>query len=176
MNSRAPEQDHPVGWDESDLACAEEESGAAAAVEAHAPEEAPEGLSDATQLYLHEIGMKRLFTPDEELRHARRVAAGDFASRQKMIEHNLRLVVSVAKAYLNRGMPFLDLIEEGNLGLIHAPEKFDPERGFFPPTRSGGSARTSSAPRTSRAPSARRHDQGFSTVAREAAPRGARGA
>jgi RNA polymerase nonessential primary-like sigma factor len=129
VSSHAPEQDR-VGWDESDLACAEEESAAAAAVEAHAAGEAPERLSDATQLYLHEIGMKRLFTPDEELRHARRVAAGDFASRQKMIEHNLRLVVSVAKAYLNRGMPFLDLIEEGNLGLIHALEKFDPERGF----------------------------------------------
>ena len=129
MSSRAPEQD-PVGWDESDLACAEEESAAAAAVEVRPAEEAPDGLSDATQLYLHEIGMKRLFTPDEELRCARRVAAGDFASRQKMIEHNLRLVVNVAKAYLNRGMPFLDLIEEGNLGLIHALEKFDPERGF----------------------------------------------
>jgi RNA polymerase nonessential primary-like sigma factor len=97
-----------------------------------APEDAPEAeaLSDATQLYLHQIGLKRLFSPEEELRYARRAAAGDFAARQKMIEHNLRLVVNVAKAYLNRGMPLLDLVEEGNLGLMHALEKFDPERGF----------------------------------------------
>jgi len=89
-----------------------------------------EALSDATQLYLHQIGLNRLFSPEEELHHARRAAAGDFGARQKMIEHNLRLVVNVAKAYLNRGMPLLDLVEEGNLGLMHALEKFDPERGF----------------------------------------------
>jgi len=87
-------------------------------------------LSDATQLYLHQIGLNRLFTPEEELRFARRAAAGNFAARQKMIEHNLRLVVNVAKGYLNRGMPLLDLVEEGNLGLMHALDKFDPERGF----------------------------------------------
>jgi len=94
----------------------------------NAPE--PEALSDATQLYLHQIGLKRLLTPHEELWFARRAAAGDFAARQKMIEHNLRLVVNVAKAYLYRGMPLLDLVEEGNIGLMHALEKFDPERGF----------------------------------------------
>ena len=71
-----------------------------------------------------------MLTHEEELRFARGAAAGEFAARQKMIEHNLRLVVNVAKAYLNRGMPLLDLVEEGNLGLIHALEKFDPERGF----------------------------------------------
>ncbi len=87
-------------------------------------------LSDTTQLYLHQIGLNRLFTPEEELRFARRAAAGNFAARQKMIEHNLRLVVNVAKGYLNRGMPLLDLVEEGNLGLMHALDKFDPERGF----------------------------------------------
>jgi len=87
-------------------------------------------LSDATQIYLHHIGLNRLFTPVEELHHARLAAAGDFGARQKMIEHNLRLVVNVAKQYLNRGMPLLDLIEEGNLGLMHALDKFDPERGF----------------------------------------------
>src|SRR4029077_15988291 len=81
-------------------------------------------------LYLHQIGLNRLFSQEEELRFARRAAAGDFDARQKMIEHNLRLVVNIAKAYLNRGMPLLDLIEEGNLGLMHALEKFDPERGF----------------------------------------------
>jgi len=89
-----------------------------------------ETLSDATQLYLHQIGLNRLFSQEEELLFARRACAGDFAARQKMIEHNLRLVVNVAKAYLNRGMPLLDLVEEGNLGLMHALEKFDPERGF----------------------------------------------
>ncbi len=87
-------------------------------------------LEDVTQLYLNEIGAKPLLTPAEEVATARLVCAGDFAARQKMIEHNLRLVVNIAKHYLNRGIPLLDLIEEGNLGLIHALEKFDPERGF----------------------------------------------
>ena len=87
-------------------------------------------LEDVTQLYLNEIGAKPLLTPDDEVATARRVRTGDFQARQKMIEHNLRLVVNIAKHYLNRGIPLLDLIEEGNLGLIHALEKFDPERGF----------------------------------------------
>jgi RNA polymerase nonessential primary-like sigma factor len=87
-------------------------------------------LEDVTQRYLNEIGAKPLLTPEEELSTTRLVKAGDFPARQKMIEHNLRLVVSIAKHYLNRGIPLLDLIEEGNLGLIHALEKFDPERGF----------------------------------------------
>ena len=87
-------------------------------------------LEDVTQLYLNEIGAKPLLTPEDELATARRVRAGDFQARQKMIEHNLRLVVNIAKHYLNRGIPLLDLVEEGNLGLIHALDKFDPERGF----------------------------------------------
>ena len=98
------------------------------AVEAAVPDVEP--LSDSTQAYLHQIGLKALLTPEEELLNARLVAKGDFAARQKMIEHNLRLVVNIAKQYLNRGVPLLDLIEEGNLGLMHALEKFDPERGF----------------------------------------------
>ena len=77
-------------------------------------------LEDVTQLYLNEIGAKPLLTPDEELATTRQVRAGDFLARQKMIEHNLRLVVNIAKHYLHRGIPLLDLIEEGNLGLIHA--------------------------------------------------------
>jgi len=89
-----------------------------------------EALSDVTQIYLHEIGLNPLFSPDEELHYARRAAQGDFAARQKMIERNLRLVVNIAKHYLNRNVPLLDLVEEGNLGLMHALEKFDPERGF----------------------------------------------
>ena len=87
-------------------------------------------LNDVTQHYLNEIGAKPLFTPAEEYDWACRAKAGEFVARQKMIEHNLRLVVNIAKHYLNRGIPLLDLIEEGNLGLIHAIEKFDPERGF----------------------------------------------
>ncbi|MBS0369895.1 MAG: RNA polymerase sigma factor RpoS [Proteobacteria bacterium] len=89
-----------------------------------------EFLGDVTQLYLNEIGANPLLTADEELSLSRRVRQGDFVARQTMIERNLRLVVNIAKHYLNRGIPLLDLVEEGNLGLIHALEKFDPERGF----------------------------------------------
>lgn len=86
--------------------------------------------ADVTQIYLNEIGQNALLTPDEERRLSRLMKQGDFESRQRMIECNLRLVVNIAKHYVNRGMALLDLIEEGNLGLIHALEKFDPERGF----------------------------------------------
>lgn len=89
-----------------------------------------EFLGDVTQLYLNEIGVNPLLTAEEELMLARQVREGVFAARQTMIERNLRLVVNIAKHYLNRGIPLLDLVEEGNLGLIHALEKFDPERGF----------------------------------------------
>ncbi len=85
---------------------------------------------DVTQLYLNDIGQSALLTPEQEVALARRTRAGDFEARQKMIEHNLRLVVNIAKHYANRGLALLDLVEEGNLGLIHALEKFDPERGF----------------------------------------------
>ena len=84
----------------------------------------------ATQLYLSEIGVARLLTAGEEVALARRVRTGDEAARQRMIEANLRLVVSIARRYRHRELPLLDLIEEGNLGLIHAVKKFDPERGF----------------------------------------------
>lgn len=89
-----------------------------------------ESTGDVTQIYLNDIGQNALLKPDEERRLARLVVEGDFAARQKMIEHNLRLVVNIAKHYINRGMALLDLIEEGNIGLMHALEKFDPERGF----------------------------------------------
>jgi RNA polymerase nonessential primary-like sigma factor len=86
--------------------------------------------ADTLQTYLREIRRAPLFTPDEEFATAVRARAGDFAARQQMIERNLRLVVSIAKNYLGRGLPLTDLIEEGNLGLMHATAKFEPERGF----------------------------------------------
>jgi len=85
---------------------------------------------DVTRLYLSEIGISPLLSADEEKRFARLAQDGDESARHRMIESNLRLVVKIARRYINRGLPFLDLIEEGNLGLIHAVEKFDPERGF----------------------------------------------
>ena len=88
------------------------------------------GIGDATEMYLAEIGDSVLLTAADEVRLARRVQRGDAAARHKMVESNLRLVVKIARRYLNRGLPLLDLIEEGNLGLIRAVEKFDPERGF----------------------------------------------
>eukprot|EP01096_Ripella_sp_DP13-Kostka_P013939 TRINITY_DN6169_c0_g1_i1.p1 TRINITY_DN6169_c0_g1~~TRINITY_DN6169_c0_g1_i1.p1 ORF type:complete len:342 (+),score=-32.72 TRINITY_DN6169_c0_g1_i1:523-1548(+) len=90
---------------------------------------ATQRVLDATQLYLGEIGYSPLLTA-EEVYFARRALRGDVASRRRMIESNLRLVVKIARRYGNRGLALLDLIEEGNLGLIRAVEKFDPERGF----------------------------------------------
>lgn len=85
---------------------------------------------DATQIYLSEIGFSPLLTAEEEVFYSRRALRGDIASRQRMIESNLRLVVKISRRYNNRGLALLDLIEEGNLGLIRAVEKFDPEKGF----------------------------------------------
>ncbi|SDU28700.1 RNA polymerase sigma factor RpoS [Geopseudomonas guangdongensis] len=85
---------------------------------------------DATQLYLNEIGFSPLLTPQEEVHFARMARRGEEAGRKRMIESNLRLVVKISRRYVNRGLTLLDLIEEGNLGLIRAVEKFDPERGF----------------------------------------------
>jgi RNA polymerase nonessential primary-like sigma factor len=87
-------------------------------------------LTDVTQLYFNEIGNNALLTPKEEAELTRRVKQDDFGARQKMIECNLRLVVNIAKHYTNHGVALLDLIEEGNMGMMHALEKFDPERGF----------------------------------------------
>ncbi|MGQ9684900.1 MAG: RNA polymerase sigma factor RpoS [Thiobacillaceae bacterium] len=87
-------------------------------------------LHDVTQLYLNEIGRESLLTPQQERELAGRMRQGDFEARQQMIQHNLRLVVNIAKHYTNRGLSLLDLIEEGNLGLMHALDKFEPERGF----------------------------------------------
>jgi len=91
---------------------------------------AAELSTDTTQHYLNQIGTRPLLTVGEEVHFATLAKQGNFEARQKMIEHNLRLVVSIAKHYINRGVALLDLIEEGNLGLMRAIDKFEPERGF----------------------------------------------
>jgi len=85
---------------------------------------------DATHIYLSEIGFSPLLTAEEEVYYARKVRKGDQGARKRMIESNLRLVVKIARRYMHRGLALLDLIEEGNLGLMRAVEKFDPEKGF----------------------------------------------
>jgi RNA polymerase primary sigma factor len=85
---------------------------------------------DSVQLYLRSIGRIKLLSASEEIELARRIGKGDEIAKKRLVQANLRLVVSVAKKYQGRGLPFLDLIQEGNLGLIRASEKFDPERGY----------------------------------------------
>lgn len=89
-----------------------------------------EHQTDPTQIYLQEIGFSPLLNAEEEIHYGRLAKKGDATARKRMIESNLRLVVKIARHYYNRGMEFSDLIEEGNLGLLRAVEKFDPERGF----------------------------------------------
>ena len=96
----------------------------------YTPMAVPDAELDATRLYLGEIGFSPLLTAEEEVYYARLALKGVEAARKRMIESNLRLVVKIARRYLHRGLQLLDLIEEGNLGLIRAVEKFDPERGF----------------------------------------------
>lgn len=97
----------------------------------HATKEQPAFKQlDVTQIYLNEIGYSPLLSAEEEVKYAREAIKGIEASRERMIVSNLRLVVKIARRYNHRGMALLDLIEEGNLGLIRAVEKFDPERGF----------------------------------------------
>lgn len=98
--------------------------------ESYTPGSVPDSQLDATRLYLSEIGFSPLLSAEEEVYYARLAQKGEQSGRQRMIESNLRLVVKIARRYLNRGLTLLDLIEEGNLGLIRAVEKFDPERGF----------------------------------------------
>lgn len=124
-----PDDDEPLAPGEAGMAQADESPDEAA-------EAAPAGvfggdlLSDVTQIYFNEIGQNALLSAQEESVLTRLVRQGDFDARQKMIECNLRLVVNIAKHYANRGVALLDLIEEGNLGMMHALDKFDPERGF----------------------------------------------
>jgi RNA polymerase primary sigma factor len=102
---KKPDEDRTAGWQQS---------------------ETPELLVG----YLARIGRGRLLSPQEEITLSRRVRAGDQRARKKLVESNLRLVVSVAKKYRGYGLPFEDLIQEGNVGLMKAVEKFDPDRGF----------------------------------------------
>jgi RNA polymerase primary sigma factor len=90
----------------------------------------PDMTTDSLQLFLKDIGKVRLLTAQEEVELAKRIERGDLNAKQKMVESNLRLVVSIAKNYRNQGLPFLDLIQEGTLGLVRAAEKFDYRKGF----------------------------------------------
>jgi RNA polymerase primary sigma factor len=90
----------------------------------------PEGTTDALQLFLKDIGKVRLLSAQEEVDLAKRIERGSFDAKQKLVESNLRLVVSIAKNYRNQGLPFLDLIQEGTIGLVRATEKFDYRKGF----------------------------------------------
>ena len=103
--------------------------------------------TDSLQLFLKQVGKVRLLTAQQEVGLAKRIERGDLDAKQKMVESNLRLVVSITKYYRNQGLPFLDLIQEGTLGLIRAAEKFDTIARALSsrPTRPGGSARRSLA-------------------------------
>jgi RNA polymerase primary sigma factor len=90
----------------------------------------PDGATDGLQLFLRQIGKTRLLTAEQEVDLAKRIWRGDLEAKQKMVESNLRLVVSIAKNYRNQGVPFLDLIQEGTIGLVRAAEKFDYRKGF----------------------------------------------
>ena len=121
--------------DSSDETTKEEEGESTTVEVADEPEEKKSTTedtqqADATRIYLKEIGFSPLLSAEEEVYYARKAQRGDDESRKRMIESNLRLVVKIARRYMNRGLALLDLIEEGNLGLIRAVEKFDPERGF----------------------------------------------
>jgi RNA polymerase nonessential primary-like sigma factor len=117
--------------DEADLLLAEEEElSKPAVISERLIDDKYNKTLDATQIYLNEIGFSPLLSAEEEVFFARKALKGDEAARKRMIESNLRLVVKISRRYVNRGLALLDLIEEGNLGLIRAVEKFDPERGF----------------------------------------------
>jgi RNA polymerase nonessential primary-like sigma factor len=127
MARKCQESNRPAKSDEP-----EEEAGGEGAQEENCRRDVSgtDSHFDATRMYLSEIGFSPLLTAEEEVFYARLAQKGDESGRRRMIESNLRLVVKIARRYINRGLALLDLIEEGNLGLIRAVEKFDPERGF----------------------------------------------
>jgi RNA polymerase nonessential primary-like sigma factor len=128
-----PSQDDIVNLCEEDLSFDEEIDVASVItekVEAMSTKTTSNSEFDATRTYLNELGRSKLLTADQEKIYGTRALQGDRDARKIMIESNLRLVVKISYRYLNKGLPLLDLIEEGNLGLIRAVEKFDPERGF----------------------------------------------
>src|SRR6266568_4398224 len=98
--------------------------------QAELDDEATQISTDALQLFLNEIGRHKLLTAAQEIGLAKRIERGDHRAKQEMVEANLRLVVSIAKRYRNQGLPFLDLIQEGTIGLVRAAEKFDHRKGF----------------------------------------------
>ncbi|MEX2523577.1 MAG: RNA polymerase sigma factor RpoS [Gammaproteobacteria bacterium] len=137
-NSREEVTEEQDGEFEPDADVSEDDAGYEQAVQEEAPPARSyyphsgftEGDLDATRIYLNEIGFSPLLTAEEEVYYSRLSLRGDESARKRMIESNLRLVVKIARRYMNRGLALLDLIEEGNLGLIRAVEKFDPEKGF----------------------------------------------
>ncbi len=131
--TKSPKQDRDdedVVMPDEDAAETSDDDAERESTKTYAAGEVSDSQMDATRIYLSEIGASKLLTAEEEVYFARKAQKGDMASRQRMIESNLRLVVKIARRYMNRGLALLDLIEEGNLGLIRAVEKFDPERGF----------------------------------------------
>lgn len=120
VDAMAEEQDEDTTTDEDELKD----------ILSKTKESRAKSSTDPTQMYLNEIGFSPLLSPEEEVKYGRLVLKGDEDARHRMISSNLRLVVKIARRYINRGMDFLDLIEEGNLGLMRAVEKFDPELGF----------------------------------------------
>jgi RNA polymerase nonessential primary-like sigma factor len=126
----APEASSDAGFDIEAVPSSDNDSTASTSSERPDLPAGESEIGNTLQTYLREIRRAPLLTPQEEFDTATRARQGDFEARQAMIEHNLRLVVSIAKNYLGRGLPMTDLIEEGNLGLMHSIGKFEPERGF----------------------------------------------
>jgi RNA polymerase nonessential primary-like sigma factor len=131
MNRRAPRDDEePIDPESSEHVDLSSDFDGGVPTDSRSEKQNDLPVTDVTQLYFNEIGHNPLLSAQEEAVLTRRVKQNDFDARQKMIECNLRLVVNIAKHYVNHGVALLDLIEEGNMGMMHALDKFDPERGF----------------------------------------------